>query len=375
MDHIEFEETRPYNDNEVPEAIKRIANNEYFPSIARYFFQDGDIEEFTKNFLKISTVDDFQLQVMLKIITHILTQTANKFSYSGVEQLNNKKNYMFISNHRDIVLDSAILQIILYNSGLKTSEITFGDNLMFGELAVDIGKINKMFKIVRGGSPREIFANSLKVSNYMRYAITEKHQSVWIAQRNGRTKDGNDETDVAVLKMFSMSSKKEFTDNLNELNITPIAVSYEYEPCDFLKTKELYISRSKKYVKEPNEDLNSIITGIQQWKGNIHTSICSTITKEELEHCNTLDINKFKELSTIIDQRIYKNYKLWKTNYIAHDLLNEKTNYYPQYSDSDKEKFVKYMTEGLNKIDGDKDELQKIFLKIYSSPLDNILRV
>ena len=243
-----FEDTRPYNDNEIPEAIKRVSESIYFYNVVKHIFPDADMRLFIDDFRKITTVEQFQVQVMDNVIRKIMAQTANGFSYSGLEQLTNEKSYMFLSNHRDILLDSAILQVILHECGLKTSEITFGSNLMASQFIIDIGRMNKMFKIVRGGTMREIFNNSLKVSQYMRYAITQKHQSTWIAQRNGRTKNGFDSTEVAVLKMFSMSSSAEFVSNLLELNITPIAISYEYEPCDFLKTRELYISQKKQYI-------------------------------------------------------------------------------------------------------------------------------
>jgi hypothetical protein len=236
------------------------------------------------------------------------------------------------------------------------------------QIVVDIGKINKMFKIVRGGTIREIFVNSLKVSEYMRYAITEKHESTWIAQRNGRTKDGADRTEIAVLKMFAMSSKKPFSDNLAELNITPIAVSYEYEPCDFLKTREIYISRRQTYKKSPNEDLNSILTGIKQFKGQAHFAICDTLSEKELCECAELPHSEqFRALAEIIDKRIFANYKLWKTNYIAHDILQKTDDFAEFYTKEDKEKFVEYMIRGLNKIDGEQEELQDIFLRIYAN--------
>jgi hypothetical protein len=283
---------------------------------------------------------------------------------------------MFIANHRDIVLDSAILQTIFVANNIKTSEITFGSNLMRPQLVVDIGKINKMFKIVRGGTAREIFVNSLNVSEYMRYAITEKHESTWIAQRNGRTKDGTDKTEIAVLKMFAMSNKKPFTENLSELNITPIAVSYEYEPCDFMKTREIYISRRQDYVKAPGEDLNSILHGILQFKGNTHYTICEAVTTEELTECEKLPHSeRFKELANIIDKKIYKGYKLWKTNYIAHDILHKKSEFTDLYSPNDRERFIEYMNNGLNQIDGNRNELQEIFLGIYANSVDTSLKI
>ena len=367
-----FEDIRPYNDSEIPEAIKRVAESIHFHGLVKHAFSpDIEFRKFTEYFRKIKTVHEFQVQIMDKAIRRILSQTANGFSYSGFEQLSRGKNYMFLSNHRDILLDSAILQVILHECGLETSEITFGSNLMTSQFAIDIGKMNKMFKIVRGGTMREIFENSLKVSQYMRYAITQKHQSTWIAQRNGRTKNGFDVTEVAVLKMFAMSSSLDFVPNLMELNIVPIAISYEYEPCDFLKTRELYISKRKQYIKELGEDMGSVIQGVVQWKGHIHLAVCEPISEEELNKCNAFSHNeKFKSLAEIIDEKIYKNYKLYKTNYIAYDLLHNSKAYNTHYSEEEKESFKSYMAGGLKDIEGNVKELEAIFLQMYATPLE-----
>ena len=373
MSEINFEDIRPYNNDEIPDAIKRISESIHFNKIVKHIFPDADLRTFIDNFRKIKTVDEFQVQVMDKVIRKILAQTTEGFSYSGFEQLTQEKSYMFLSNHRDILLDSAILQIILHECGLKTSEITFGSNLMNTQLVTDIGKINKMFKIVRGGTMREIFENSLKVSQYMRYAITQKHQSTWIAQRNGRTKNGFDSTEVAVLKMFAMSSPLSFVPNLMELNITPLAISYEYEPCDFLKTREIYISKRKQYKKEQGEDISSIVHGVTQWKKHIHLAVCETITEEELKQCDTFTHNeKFKCLAEIIDRKIYQNYKLYKTNYIAHDLLHNANTHIFHYSNEEKEAFKQYMSAGLKNIEGNINELETIFLEMYAKPVSQL---
>ena len=373
---INFNDIRPYNDNEMPAAIKRVSESIYFNNVVKYIFQGADLRAFTDNFRKIKTIDEFQLQVMDKAIRAIFSQTSDGFSYSGFEQLSTEKNCMFLSNHRDILLDSAILQVILFECGLQTSEITFGSNLMHSQFVIDIGKMNKMFKIVRGGTMREIFANSLKVSQYMRYVITQKRQSTWIAQRNGRAKNGFDSTEVAVLKMFSMSSPESFVPNLMELNITPLAISYEYEPCDFLKTRERYISKRKQYFKEPGEDMNSIIQGVRQWKGHTHLAVCKPVTEEELKQCDAFPHNeKFKYLSQIIDKKIYQNYKLYKTNYIAYDLLHNSLTYNSSYSQKEKEEFQQYMSNGLKNIKGDANELKTMFLQIYANPVGNCISV
>ncbi len=370
-----LDDYRPYYDSEVPEAIQRIAQDVFFPQIIQFLFPEKKFNIFLEDFKTISTVDEFQEKIMFKAVEKIINLTISKVTYTGLEHLSNNKTYMFIANHRDIVLDSAILQAIFVNKNLKTSEITFGSNLMKPQFVVDIGKLNKMFKIIREGKGREVFVNSLNVSKYMRYTITTKQESTWIAQRNGRTKDGNDITEMAVLKMFAMSSKKPFIENLLELNITPVTVSYEYEPCDFLKAREVYLSRKNTYIKESGEDLNSILQGIKQFKGNTHFSICKTITESELAECTKFtSSNRFKELARIIDNKIYSGYKLWKTNYIAHDILHNDEQFTSFYSQKEKEDFIEYMNTGLSAIVGDFQELKEIFLGIYANPVDNCSR-
>ena len=368
-----FDDTRPYNNEEIPDALRRISNHFYFPIIIHYLFPEKDINTFKDDFLRIKSAFEFQEKVMYKVIKTLVNNSTTCLTSEGIEKLSNDKNYMFIANHRDILLDSAILQTLLIDNQMDTSEITFGSNLMKDDFIIDVGKINKMFKIVRGGNFREAYTSSMKVSQYMRYAITEKKQSTWIAQRNGRTKDGNDMTEIAVLKMFTMSSKKPFAENLSELNITPLVISYEYEPCDFFKTREIYISRRQKYKKAQDEDLQSILHGIKQWKGNIHFAFAETITAQELDYCNRHS-DKFKLLSDIIDKKIYVHYKLWCTNYIAYDLINNTTKFHSFYSVKEKEEFISYMSEGLKSIDGNIDELKDIFLKIYANPVYNHLK-
>lgn len=368
-----FDDLRPYCDSEIPAAIERVAASPYLPAIASYLFPAKPLEEVRQLLQQSQTIHDFQKNIMLPAIHSIIDKTTSGLSYEGINGLTNGRKRMFVANHRDILLDAAILQILLFENGLDTSEITFGSNLMQGSLVVDIGKMNKMFRIMRGGTVKEFYKNSTEVSSYMRYAIMQKEQSVWIAQRNGRTKDGADKTDMAVLKMFALSSDKPFVENLKELCITPLVISYEYEPCDFLKTQELFISRYQRYEKEPGEDLHSILHGIKQFKGHIHLVATEAITEEELRHCDRFDRNrKFQQLAQIIDRRIYENYRLWPTNYIAHDLLNQSYRYRSHYTEEQRQQFMDYMDEGLKNLIGEEAELRDIFLHIYANPVDNI---
>ena len=368
----QFDEIRPYNDKEMQEAIQRIAAHPYFRIVIDFLFSNTDIEHFKDEFCQLQSIHEFQKKIMKEAIWAIVKKTSSGLDCSGFESLEKSKHYMFLGNHRDILLDSALLQILLFKYELKTSEITFGSNLMQNDFVTDIGKLNKMFKIARDGNLRDLYKDLHCVSSYMRYNITQKEESVWIAQRNGRTKNGSDLTETAVLKMFSLSSNLPFVENLSELNITPLAVSYEFEPCDFLKTGELYIRRRRKYVKALNEDLNSILTGITQWKGRIYLAVANTVTASQLMECeNTSD--KYMALGKLIDHQIYTHYKLWPNNYIAHDMLHQSQKHSAHYNQEEKEKFVQYMEDGLQKMEGEQKELQEIFLGIYANPVDKCL--
>lgn len=365
-----FEQTRPYNDSEVPEAIRSILHDNFFPLVVNYLQPNANMEVIKEQLSAIKTVNEFQETVMHKAIRSVVEKTSEGVTFEGFQHIDNKKRHIFIANHRDIVLDAAILDILLSENNIDPCQITFGSNLMKGNLVINIGKLNKMFRIVRGGNIRDFYKNSLEVSAYMRHVIKDEDESVWIAQRNGRTKDGNDKTELGVLKMFALSSDKKFVDNLDELSITPISISYEYEPCDFLKTAELYISRLQKYIKGENEDLNSILTGIKQYKGKIHLAVSEPITREELMQCDLKEKNdKYTELGRIIDERIRKYHKVYKTNYIAWDILNHSNQYQNHYSEKEKSDFIEYMKNGLTKleIEADYSELEQIFLRLYAN--------
>ena len=371
-----FDDIRPYTDTETAEAMKRIVENEYFPALAQFVFPDKDVVEAKRIVSSYTTINDFQLDAMFVFNQQVIARSIEKFTYSGTEQLSPEKGYLFISNHRDIVLDSSLLQYLLHLNGFRTTEITFGSNLMSSQLIIDIGRSNKMFKVMRGENPRDFYKTSMHLSEYIRDTVARRNDSIWIAQRSGRTKNGNDATDQGILKMFCMSGGKDAVEALDSLNITPIAISYQYEPCDFFKTRELYLSRNgAKYVKEKNEDVVSVLTGIKQFKGNVNISICEPLRKEELQSMasgkTTNDF--FKRVANLIDQRIYSNYQLYDTNYIAHDLRSGTNTFATRYTPQSKEQFVQRMNQTINKFDADKEIAGQILLGIYANSVDNAI--
>jgi hypothetical protein len=367
-----FDDICPYYPSEIPPAMQRIAGSEHFETLSQYIFPGRSVEEVREMVRNIRTTDEFQLKVMYYVNRQVMARSIPDFTYSGLDGLDPGKNYLFISNHRDIMLDSSLFQYILHSSGFRTTEITFGSNLMHPQLVVDIGKANKMFKVIRSSNIREFLKNSMHLSEYIRYTIREKGESVWIAQRNGRTKDGNDVTDQGIIKMFCMSKAVDPVHSAAELNIVPVAISYRIEPCDLLKTRELYLSRKYgKYVKQPGEDLNSILTGILQPKGAVHLSICKPVTVEELEIDYKYPNEFYKTVAALIDRRICENYRLHSNNYIAYDILSESTKYSGFYTPEEKETFSARCRYMLEQTEGDRDALMLIFLGIYASPVGN----
>jgi hypothetical protein len=373
----EFEDIRPYNDNEINQALKRIISDPSFDAILEFFFPDEDKNKIKESLAGTYTAHDFQVNFMHPLVNSIVRKTSKGLTSDGFGQLTPGTPYLFVANHRDIVLDSAILQVLLLDNHHNTSEITFGSNLMINQFVVDLGKVNRMFKVVRGCNKAELIRNSQILSAYIRHTIKVKKNLVWIAQRPGRTKDGNDKTESGLLKMLNMSSQGDFTDSFRELNIVPLVISYEYEPCCSFKVKELLESSLHgMYQKKPGEDLKSIITGLTQPKGRIHMSVGKPINNlaEMPDEKDTLN-NKINRLAGMIDDDVYSHYRLWPNNYIACDLLNKSEKYRSFYSSDEKQEFLKYMEDETGMIEGDKKTIEELFLRIYANPLVNADRL
>lgn len=372
MDTSRFEDMRPYFDEEIPMAMVRIANSELFPLISSYVFPERNMEEVRAQVRNILTINQFQHEVMSIVNEQVIKRSMTKFTYNGIDRLDPEKRYLFVSNHRDIMLDSSLLQYILHINGHETSEITFGANLMCHPLVIDIGKSNKMFKVERGGNMKDLYQSSLLHSEYIRYAITQKNQSVWIAQRNGRTKDGIDHTEPGLIRMFASSMPENKLKALAELNIAPISISYEWETCDILKALELYASRFTKYVKKPGEDLNSILTGIVSDKGHVHIEICEPISIDELQLFESATRQEYvKAVARLIDKRINASYFLHPNNYIAFDIRYGTKRYEDRYTEAEKNAFCERLKE-LSEYEGcELDVLMDIFLGIYANPINS----
>ena len=367
-----FEGIRPFYNHEIPDAMRRIVNDKAFPIISSWVFPDRDREDVKKMLLSFTEIEEFQKAVMIPVNEQVISRSMTEFTYQGLEKIDPNKQYLYVSNHRDIMLDACLLNYLLLSNGRHTSQITFGANLMYPGLITDIGKCNKMFRVERGGKRRDFFLSSQLLSNYIRETISNYGESVWIAQRNGRTKDGIDKTEPGLINMFGLSDRRDKISSLSALHIVPVSISYEWESCDILKAIELYESRHERYVKKPGEDLNSIITGLIQPKGHVNITICDEITEEELGQFDALTRNEFSiEVAALIDRRINSSFKLNANNYIAHDMRYGQSKYQTLYNEKQYNTFVEYMSK-LDDYDVDSpDILNDIFLGIYSNPINN----
>ncbi len=373
VDLSEFESISPYTDEEAVEALGKVADNPVITEVSQYFFPDESPDFLKKRLKSVRGIDDFQIMVMSKVVEWVLDHTAHIFSYDGVSNIDKTKGkFLALSNHRDIILDPAITQLVLYRNGIPMTEIAVGDNLITNKFIEYLIRSNRMIKVVRGISARELYLSSQMLSKYIRLNITEQKSSIWLAQRQGRTKDGADITEQGLLKMLDMSGTADFRKNFEDLNIIPMSISYEIEPCDILKARELLISRTQKYVKAPGEDLNSILTGIKQQKGNIHLNIGKPLTSEEIAVASLCDKNdRYQLIRHAVDLRVIEGYRLWKTNYLAYDIVNKTTKYSDKYTVSDIDWFTDYMEHQLESVEKELDRpaLKDIFLRIYANPV------
>ncbi|NOX86384.1 MAG: acyltransferase [Chlorobi bacterium] len=376
MPDNEFDAIRPYFGDEIPAALDRIVSHPDFQHLLNYLFPPEKHQEIINGLKKFSTIENFQHQVMRAIINSIIEKTAVSLTFSGIENISKEKGYIFLANHRDILLDSAILNLILVNNDFNTCEITWGDNLIISQFVEDIGKSNKMITVFRNGSPKEMLQNSQLLSKYIRRSVTQKNQSVWIAQRKGRSKNGTDTTDMSVLKMFILSRENSIIESLKDLNITPVTISYEWEPCDSLKVRELYISETQEYVKEENEDLQSIIGGVVSEKGRIHLHIGNQIN-DELDKLDTdMRVNQLmQQVAFVVDRHVHADYRLWSSNYLAYDMLTGGARFAKNYDDKTREKLNERLEKTIDLIDGDRVKITDLFLRLYANPVFNQLEI
>ncbi len=374
----DFEDIRPYNDSEVKDAISRIIDDEGFVRFTQQILPALDQSQLKEMLSSIATVDDFQSQFIALLGDSIIKHTTDGVTIDGLENLKPNESYLFISDHRDIILDSALLNVMLLQNGFETTEIAIGSNLLIQPWIVDMVKLNKSFVVKRNVSPREMLVNSKKLSSYINYTLNTKKASIWIAQREGRTKNGDDRTQHSLLKMLQMNGRKDFSGYLKNLRIVPVAISYEYEPCDALKAYETYMKTTEEgFQKTAKDDLRSMINGVVNPKGRIHYSIGKPVDAM-LDVIEKMDDSrdKIKALADLIDYRIHKHFKLWADNFIAYDMLHQTNRFEERYTAEEKAIFIKQMDAKLSKVATEQhnaESLKPIFLEIYANPVRNRL--
>lgn len=366
-----FDTIRPFHDHEVNAAIQSILHDPMMNAVMQFTFPDKTETEKAEILTNIHSTQDFQGNIVYFALQKILAQSSDGLSTSGFDKLDKNTAYLFISNHRDIFLDTSLLNFILFEQGLILTASAIGDNLVRMPLLNTLAKINRNFLVLRGLPPREMLQSSRLMSEYVHELLTKENRSVWIAQREGRTKDGNDATNSGVLKMLSMAAGKE---NLGlyfkKLRIVPVSISYEYDPTDSLKLPELLANMNNEtYVKHEKEDFNSIMSGLLGQKKHIHFH-AGDVLDSEMDNIIALDNanQQVKALAQLIDKQIIGNYKLWSSNYIAYDLLNETDTYAAHYTPTEKSAFKERLA---TKVDGTNAEARQCFLEMYANPVVN----
>lgn len=377
-----FDDIRAYRDEEIPAVVERIASDPLLIPAAQFVFPNLDIEQVRALIRTCQTTDDIQRKIMYPAIGGIIHQTMRRFTSAGAERVPATNGWLFVSNHRDITLDAMLMQYALFENNLPTTDISLGDNLLHTPLVFEICKANYMIKVIRKDDVpmREFLENSRHLSEYIRLRINQSGRSVWIAQRNGRTKDGNDMTEPGIIKMFGLSGEGDFAENFKHLHIAPVAISYQYEPCDVFKAVELCRRRSDvPYRKAENEDFLSILTGIKAYKGDTNLTFCEPITEQELEQIAQLPrAEQTKALAELMDNRIIKEYKLYDTNYIAYDILHDSRRFAKYYTAEAEQQFALYLVRANAQFDVmgvDKDVAREILLGIYANPVEAKLKL
>lgn len=371
-----FDAIRPFEPEELPEVFERLLGNAQFAQVVAYVFKDVPFDMLAQKMRACKTNLEFQVAFCYPFIKGLL-QKASLGCDMNVDAIDMEKRYTFVSNHRDIVLDSALLDVLLVDAGCKTTcEIAIGDNLLSLPWVKDLVRINKSFIVERSVSLRQMLLSSKRLSDYMHLVIAQKHDNVWIAQREGRAKDSNDRTQESIIKMMVMGGEGSLVERLKGLHIVPLAISYEYDPCDFLKAQEFQLKRDiADWKKGPMDDVVSMQTGIMGYKGHIHYDAAPCIDA----WLDTLDADMpkadfFKAVATHIDEEVFRRYRLYPSNYVALDELEGTTAHADRYTAEQKAQFDGYIAQQMAKIQlPDKDEafLRERLLTMYANPARN----
>lgn len=373
----DFSRIKPYEEDQVHDALVRMLSNPVFQEMIDYLYPPEIHEKLRSDLLKAQSSLEFQKLFMYTGLKSVLKKTTPKgLHFENEHYILDGRSVAYVANHRDILLDSALLQVILVDIGLETSEISFGDNLMVSDFVNDFGRINRMFTVFRDGSPRELLQNAKNLSAYIHHTLKEKKRSIWIAHRKGRAKNGIDKTDLGVIKMLISGGANDIVEAVRSVDIVPVSISYEWEPMDAFKIRESYFNEIGTYTKEANEDIQSVLGGIMGQKGGINLAFCQPVN-EILERLDTrLGNNPFlNQIVDHMDSQILFNYKLWPSNYYAFDLVNNSLEYQDFYDEETISYFHERMKIAVDLVGENKERVERLFMDLYANPIRSKLKL
>lgn len=376
--NMEFDEIRPYHDEELPQIFEELIADPAFRQVATAVFPEVPFEALAQKMRSCKTKLEFQKAFCYVILKKFAKDTTLGVTMDRTALPDKESAYTYISNHRDILLDSGFLSVELIDQGIDTVEIAIGDNLLIYPWIKKFVRVNKSFIVQRALTMRQMLESSARMSRYMHHTIKDKNQSIWIAQREGRAKDSNDRTQESVLKMLAIGGEGDIIDRLTEMNIAPLAISYEYDPCDYLKAQEFQLKRDiPDYKKTQADDLKNMQTGLFGFKGYVHFQVSPCINEELAKLDRSLPKPElFSQISALIDRKIHANYRIYPGNYIAHDCLSGTETFSSHYTIEEKQRFLKYIDQQLGRIElANKDVpfLREKILLMYANPLTNYL--
>lgn len=378
---LDFSDIAPYGDDVLHEKMENLVKQPGFLHAVNYTMPPEDVPKLVEELLAVKTTREFQLQIMYPFLEMLAKTTTAGITMGGIKYFQPSLNYTFITNHRDIVLDASFLNLAFLRQGIPTSEVAIGNNLLIFDWINDLVRLNKSFIVKRNTGLREGLEAAKQLSNYIHYTICDKHESVWIAQREGRAKDSSDHTQESLIKMLSIGGEGTFMEKIKEINLMPVAISYEYDPNDYLKAREyLMRRRDPNFKKSQRDDLFSMETGLLRFKGKVHFQLTPRINARIDQIGEFSDVNtSAKYVCWIIDQAIHRSYEIFPINYVAYDELYKTTRFSSKYSPAVRDEIMDYFNSQLDKIElnditsEERDFLMQMMLTMYSNPLKNKL--
>jgi len=374
-----FDDIRPLHDHEVAETIASLLDDFYFRRAVEPFIKPFTWEQFSAGMGSCHSKHDFQRNIIYPVMHKLIERTTTEMNGYGWDNIGRENNQLFISNHRDIVLDAAFLNMLMFDQEKPTTEIAIGDNLLIYPWIEKLVRLNKSFIVKRGVSVRQMLEVSTHLSRYIYHTVYGRKQPVWIAQREGRAKDSDDKTQVSLLKMLTLYDSAHPLDALKQLQITPLSISYEQDPCDFLKAKEFQLKRDNPNHKKSNaDDIENMLTGIMGFKGRVHFRFGNCINPLlDALPADTPRNEVLEKAAGIIDREIYSNYSFFPFNYVAYDRMSNSDRFASEYTTDDEQQFDGYLQNQINKIEiPNKDEtfLRKKMIEMYGNTVKNSLQ-